>query len=491
MLTDARILVVDDEPELADNIGELLEAEGANVRIVASGAAALEALADPFDVVILDVGLPDARGVELVGRIKDAQHGPLEVVLITGNASIEDAVAAIETDAFAYVLKPFDPRHLLATTGRAVLQVRLEREAQQLAREIERREASLRALVDTVQALLVVLDDRGTVLQANPAAARAVACAAEDLVGRNWIEDFVAPEDRGAARRAFERCIASGRADHEHRIVARRPGGPAQQTAHVVQWSWTSVPGEHGRRVFASGLDVTELRAYQHRAALSEKLAAIGTLAAGLAHEIRNPLNAAHLQLQLLERRAARADPEGRLAEIARTVQGEIDRLSRLVDDFLRFARPAPLRAAPLDLVELAAQVIELERPAFAESGVDLDFVHDEAAPLEGDREKLTQLLLNLVRNGREAVAGTGGRVTVEVRRRSDGASLVVRDTGPGIPDDLRTRIFEPFFSTKEGGTGLGMAICHSVVTLHGGDIEARNDGGAVFEVRLPAHAPA
>ena len=486
MLDGARILVVDDEPDLAENIAELLEAEGASVTTVARGREAVAALADGYDVVILDVGLPDARGVDLVSKLKAAAPSPLEVVLVTGKASIEDAIAAVETDAYAFVRKPFDPRHLLALSGRALVQVRLEREARKLAEALERREANLRALVDTVQALLVVLDDGGNVLQANPAAARAVGRAEGDIVGRNWIEDFVAAEDRRAARAAFARCLAEGHAHHEHRIV----GDGAAGAVHVVQWAWTSVPGDRGRRVFASGLDVTQLRDYQRKAALSEKLAAVGTLAAGLAHEIRNPLNAAHLQLALLERRAKKLDPDGRLGDIARTVQAEIDRLSRLVDDFLEFARPAPLRPASVDLVAVAEHVADLERPACAAAGIDLVVVHDGDVSIVGDREKLTQVLFNLVRNAREAVGEGGGRVQVEVRRRDDGARIVVRDTGPGIPEDLRSRIFEPFFSTKDGGTGLGMAICHSVVGLHGGDITAHNDGGAVFEITLPATPP-
>ncbi|RMG99307.1 MAG: response regulator [Deltaproteobacteria bacterium] len=491
MLADARILVVDDEPDLAENIAELLEAERATVRIVGNGAEALAAVEEGFDVVVLDVGLPDGRGVQLVNRLKDAQSSPLEVVLVTGNASIEDAIAAVETDAYAYVLKPFDPRHLLTTVARAALQVRLEREARDLAEALERREANLRALVDTVQALLVVLDEDGRVLQANPAASRTVGEPAGDIVGRHWIDEFVAPEDRTAAHAAFATCLSEGHADHEHRIVTRATAdGRTAPRTHVVQWAWTSVPAEGGRRVFASGLDVTELRAYQRRAALSEKLAAVGTLAAGLAHEIRNPLNAAHLQLQLLERRAAKTDPEGRLADIARTVQGEIDRLSRLVDDFLRFARPAPLRPSPIDLSELVNHVLELERPAFDDAGARLNFEAEPEVRIEGDREKLTQLVFNLVRNAREAVGDRQGTVTVRVRPRADGAAIEVRDDGPGIPPELHDRIFEPFFSTKEGGTGLGMAICHSVVGLHGGEITARNEGGAVFEVHLPARPP-
>ncbi len=229
----------------------------------------------------------------------------------------------------------------------------------------------------------------------------------------------------------------------------------------------------------------------RERARLSEKLMAVGTLSSGLAHEIRNPLNGAALQLQLLERRASKLERGDSLKGIVETVQSEVARLSSLVDDFLHFARPTSLRLQEVDLSALAQHVVELERLAATEASVTLD-CNIEQAPLRvrGDGGRLEQVLLNLVRNAREAVEA-GGHVQVSAHPSGDGVALLVSDDGPGIPPELHSRIFEPFFSTKENGTGLGMAICHSLVSLHGGEIQLKSRPGATeFRVWLPLVPP-
>jgi signal transduction histidine kinase len=257
-----------------------------------------------------------------------------------------------------------------------------------------------------------------------------------------------------------------------------------------------------GHRIYASGLDVTDVRELERRTRLAEKLAAVGTVSAGLAHEIRNPLNAAGLQLQLLERRIARVADQvaesAKLHEPIDLVRSEIDRLSRLVSEFLLFARPTALAARDSDLSSLMAEVVGLEQPVAAERGIALELrVPDAPVVLEIDRERIKQVALNLVRNAIEA-APDDGHVQVAVERDGAGARFAVRDDGAGIPAETIGRIFEPFFTTKDGGTGLGMAIAHSLVDLHGGGIEVRTGAegavpvlrGAEFVVTLPRRPP-
>jgi signal transduction histidine kinase len=151
------------------------------------------------------------------------------------------------------------------------------------------------------------------------------------------------------------------------------------------------------------------------------------------------------------------------------------------------FARPPELHSQEHDVVAIVRQVVDLERIAVEQRGASLQLVA-EPAPLlaEVDAAKLHQLVLNLVRNAGEAVSA-GGRVAVGVGVDDARCQIRVEDDGPGIPDDVRARIYEPFFSTKEGGTGLGMAIVHSLVALHGGSIDlATGPHGTTFEVTLP-----
>lgn len=233
-------------------------------------------------------------------------------------------------------------------------------------------------------------------------------------------------------------------------------------------------------------LEVEERLVRRERQAQAERLTAVRTLSAGLAHEVRNPLNAAKLQLELLERRLRRGDGDPRLLDAAELVRVEIGRLSKLLDEFLAFARPADLAPTPTDMVSLARHVAELERPGAEVRGVTLE-VTAPVPSIEAlvDAAKIHQVVQNLLRNAIEA-SPRGGKVDVIVEPIDGGVALRVRDQGPGIPTHVLTRIYEPFFSTKEGGTGMGMAIVHSLVSLHGGEIHVRSENGTEFAVHLP-----
>jgi two-component system, NtrC family, sensor histidine kinase HydH len=237
-------------------------------------------------------------------------------------------------------------------------------------------------------------------------------------------------------------------------------------------------------------LEAEERLVRRERTAQAERIVAMQTLSAGLAHEVRNPLNAAKLQLELLERRLRRTQAEPRLLESTSLVHQEIGRLTGLLNEFLAFARPPQLSTATHDLRAIVWHVIELERPAAEERGVRFEVtpsLADGGAAIEADVDagKLHQVVQNLVRNAVEASA-RGQVVEVEVESEHEAATIKVRDHGAGIPPEVMARIYEPFFSTKEGGTGMGMAIVHSLVTLHGGTIAATFDAGTTFTVTLP-----
>jgi PAS domain S-box-containing protein len=237
------------------------------------------------------------------------------------------------------------------------------------------------------------------------------------------------------------------------------------------------------------GVDVTRERELEREARQNERLAAAGTLAAGLAHEIRNPLNGASLHLAVLERVCARypalqATPAHDAIDVLRA---EIKRLSTLVSDFLEVARPKPLSRADCDVNEIARAVDGLLRPEAEARQVELELrpsPFPAMAHLDGERIK--QVLVNLVRNALEAVS-EGGHVAVRVRHLPRDIEIDVADDGPGIAGH-GAEIFDAFFTTKERGTGLGLSIVRRIVTDHGGRVTfASEPGSTVFTVRLPA----
>jgi signal transduction histidine kinase len=217
---------------------------------------------------------------------------------------------------------------------------------------------------------------------------------------------------------------------------------------------------------------------------VTDRLTALQTLSAGLAHEVRNPLNAAKLQLEVLERRVKKLTDDPRVLGPTELANQEIDRLSRLLTEFLAFARGSQLDRTSHDVLAIAREIVRLERT----DNIKLTLVPAKGELIASiDVSKTHQILQNLVRNAVEATP-RGGTVSVELFLEPQALRIRVADTGPGMSDDTRRHIFEPFFTTKESGTGLGMSIVHSYVSMHGGTIDIKTGAsGTIVDVVLPA----
>ncbi len=233
-----------------------------------------------------------------------------------------------------------------------------------------------------------------------------------------------------------------------------------------------------------------EKRALTQRAHLAEKLALVGTMTAGLSHEIRNPLNAALLQLAVAERRAERVEAaplKHSLLEPIRLVRDEIRRLDHILEDFLQFARPRELRTTRFDLSGLVNRVLDLLQGEAERRQVAVFRQLPDVGTLLADETQLRQVVMNLVLNALQA-ADAHGRVRIETKSQENEVWLMVDDSGPGLKPHARSHLFEPFFTTKASGSGLGLAMVHSIVTQHGGKIEVHTSplNGARFVVTLP-----
>ncbi len=226
------------------------------------------------------------------------------------------------------------------------------------------------------------------------------------------------------------------------------------------------------------------LKEHQQRLIEHEKLAGIGRLAAGVAHEINNPLAVILGYARLLRRRA-----DGPLAEDLQIIEEETLHAKLIVDGLLDLSRPIQIEPEPVDLRALCDDVVARLGEVRLLDGVAVEVTG--AGRVAGQPQKLRQVVLNLVKNAAEA-AGPGGRVEVAVAASGDGARLRVSDSGAGLTEEARERLFEPFYTTKDSGTGLGLAVSKGIVEAHGGTIQADAGpgSGARFEVRLPAAPP-
>jgi len=238
--------------------------------------------------------------------------------------------------------------------------------------------------------------------------------------------------------------------------------------------------------LFLFGFDVTDERIERERHQQQKRLAALGTLAAGLAHEIRNPLNGAKLHVAFLDR-ALRGSGTPEVLDAVKVVGDELGRLARLVTDFLDYAQPRPVTRARTHVQALCARAIQVLRPTARQHQIELRTEMPKSdLVLEADAPRLEQVLLNLLHNAIEAIGPSGGVVVVRARREPQAVVLEVEDDGPGLPPG-DAPLFDAFFSTKANGTGLGLAIVHRIVTDHGGTIDVeRRDDRTVFRLRLP-----
>ncbi len=310
----------------------------------------------------------------------------------------------------------------------------------------------------------------------------------EAAVGRDFVRAWVPAHDHARLSEALALARRGKRVqpDIETGFVATGAERPRR-----VRWHLGPAVDEGSELVYGIGIDVTERRALEKRAADAEALSAMGTLALNLAHEIRNPLNAANLQLHLLGKDVDKLSPEeGTRAALHRRISivgDEIARLNRLLSEFLELARPRGIAREPVHVGELVGSVLSLERESAEARGVRIvsDFAPGVAAI--GDAEKLRQVVLNLVVNALEAMRD-GGVLTVRVARddaRTDRILIAIEDTGPGIDPTVRAQVFDPFFTTKEAGTGLGLSIVRKIVDQHGGDLGLESELGRGTTVRV------
>jgi signal transduction histidine kinase len=227
------------------------------------------------------------------------------------------------------------------------------------------------------------------------------------------------------------------------------------------------------------------LKEHQTQLVQSEKLATVGRLAAGVAHELNNPLGVILGYVRLLRKRA-----QGGVDEDLAVIEEETLRCKEIVEGLLDLSRPLQAARDPLDLRRVCADVIERFREAKVLDGVAVDLEGEAVA--EGHATRIRQVVANLVRNAAEA-AGPGGHVSVRLGQRDGTAVLAVHDSGPGLAERARERLFEPFFTTKERGTGLGLAVSRAIARAHGGDVALASGGeegsGATFTLTLPRHA--
>ena len=335
-----------------------------------------------------------------------------------------------------------------------------------------------RTLAPSLQSGLLLLDRDGDVLALNAVGAELLGLAppapgtpfAEALAGQPELRELLA----GA--------VASGSAPSRAECDVRSGRGEALTVGLTVHPLRRDDGGIRGYLVLFA--DLTEVRRRTEESRIAESLARLGEMAGGVAHELRNSLATLSGYLTLIERRPDEESVADYLAEI----RHEASHLERVLDDFLSFARPGSVRMGDLSLDRLLRRAAA--DPSLAGVEVQVEADADGEITLRGDPQLLERVVRNLLHNAAQAEreAGRNGPVHASVVQREEGIVLAIEDRGPGLPPEIRERLFHPFATGRRGGVGLGLALAHRIVVLHGGRIrlEDRPGGGTRAELFFP-----
>jgi PAS domain S-box-containing protein len=336
-------------------------------------------------------------------------------------------------------------------------------------------------IVTALRAAVLVVDGEDHIRTVNPAAARVLGVVAND-VGES-VEASHLIERLPALRQA----IADVRGGAERAVLVAAPIAldGEELALNALVTPFVAADADRGS-VLVVAEDVTEELRTKARLIDTERLAAIGRMAAHVTHEVRNPLSSIGLNVEMLEEELEGTGPEAKA--LMRAIQREIDRLTGVTEEYLRLARLPDPRLEPEDIGALVRSIASFVTREMEGSRVSVVLdVEEGLPPVAIDEQQIRQALLNLLRNAREAMPD-GGHIFLAAERRGEGVLVSVRDEGSGIPEAERERIFDLFYTTKERGTGLGLPLTQQIVVAHGGHIrcEGGPHRGTRFELWLP-----
>jgi PAS domain S-box-containing protein len=361
-------------------------------------------------------------------------------------------------------------------------------ERREMERRLHQQQEFARRLVDNFPDLILVLDTAGHYTFVSP---RCKDVLGYDLEDTHQMEfgGRTHPEDLPAVLSLYKDVVAGKQMFASQEIRVRHKLGEWRR----IRFNFSPLSDEKGNieGVVLSGRDVTDLKRLEEQLIQAEKLAAMGQMLAGVAHELNNPLTAILGVTELLRERAGTEESTRRQLELTHR---QARRAARIVQNLLEFSRPASPQKKPLDLNNLLERTLQLHEHSLRRNNIEVDSHLPADIPgVIGDANQLIQVFLNLITNAEQAIREVrdSGRIQIRSGRNGNQVTITVQDDGVGIRPEALQKIFDPFYTTKRpgGGTGLGLSICMSIIREHGGNIEAKTlpAGGSAFTIYLPA----
>ncbi|MDW8107544.1 MAG: GAF domain-containing protein, partial [Armatimonadota bacterium] len=388
---------------------------------------------------------------------------------------------------------PFSPEQVellsafVNQAGIAIENARLYQEMERRYREIQSLAAFRNNILRSLSSGMLTVDEQGCITTWNRAAQQILGLSGRTSVGRPLQEVLRGAECRISSASceelisAVEQVLQGGGTRHLYKVPAQVGDSPRVLNVAI---SPLLLRGRQTQGAVVLFEDITEYLILESRLSAMERLATVGQMTATIAHEIRNPLTALHGAVELMRQEKDLPDSVGLYMDV---IQQEVQRLTEIAEEFLEFAKPFQLQIRPTPLKPLLQRVLLVQEPYLKSAGVQATLEVPDALTAPLDAGRIEQALRNLIQNAVHAMPN-GGVITLSAREEGDWVAIAVRDTGSGVPPEIRDKIFEPFYTTRTRGTGLGLSIVKKIVEGHGGKatVECPSEGGSIFTLWLP-----
>ncbi|GBF34983.1 sensor histidine kinase [Desulfocucumis palustris] len=481
-----RILIVDDMQMHLETAKLYLEKEGNKV-FLASDANSAWALLEKEapDLILLDVVLPGENGLELLTKIK-TYHPGIGVIIMTSYSSEEVATAALKLGATDYIKKPLKYSSLNLVVEKALAKLKKvkdhQTEVESLKNAFEELQVSAESILHCMSAGVVAVDINLKIKIINQRAEILLGVRKDDVIEKYYYDAFPFFVNTSLLKNTLEN--EKNIRMYEVEIAGR--GG-----VRTLNINTDIIYNLLGKKIGAVAVfdDVTELKNKEQLLKERERLAIIGQMAAGMAHELKNPLTSIKGFAQLLLNRSnAAAIPD----DFLQVMINETNRMNQVIQDFLQLARPKPPEYKMVNINDILMEIAPIIEPQAFLKNISLNINTSDGMPRGMmDPNQIKQVILNILQNAMEAMENRGN-IVVETRfvEENNEIRMDIRDTGPGIPPDKINKIGVPFYSSKPNGTGLGLSISFSLVEQHRGriEIQSREGRGTTFSVFLPVN---
>jgi len=518
-----RMLVVDDEEDIRYVLQEMLHAEGYEVATAEGGHEGIErvkagiSIEEKFDLILIDLVMPEIDGIQMLRTVKQLDPD-IGTVMITGYASVDTAVRCMRLGAYDYITKPFRMSEVTARIEEAFHKHRLILKTKQLVQELEQKNSELDRVRTEIEQWNKTLEQKvGQQTQELKETAEFLSCVFHAITDGIFILDreFTIVDVNPGILRIYglqsreqavgERCYKAyrGRTEVCDGCPCRttfKTGDPQNQRTSIqdpqgqsTTWDFFTYPliGEDGavEKIIVYARNVTEEAQLQQQLIYSERMAAMGEMAAQIGHELNNYLGGIWGNAQLIPINI-RSGALNRAIEKADLIYENVARMERFTKRLMDFTG-VHVQKMPCDLNAIVQETFQFLKPQNRYDRIAFATELEENLPrIQADPNQIQQVLLNLFSNSADAMQEGEIRVRTAYDPAGDWIELSVSDNGPGIPEAIQAKVFEPHFSMRKNGHGFGLSVCYRIVEGHRGTIEVESEvgKGTTFRIRLPGH---